>query len=342
MRTLQNSHRSATQIAGPSPLERAKDSLRIPDLWHRLGLPGEPGKSCRSPFREDRTPSFSVSADGLLFNDFASGQKGDAVDFLALALGCDKPTAARRLIEMASTGRALQRRFPQPRRPSPPPSVEMPPLREGTPGELAALSELRGIPIEGLRLAQVAGILRFGAFSGHKAWFVTDTGHRVAQARRMDGENFRAGTKAMTLKGACAAWPITPKNSADKPCFAFCEGGPDLLSAYALMWAEDREADCTAVCMLGANAQIHPAAIPLFAGKRIRVYPHVDEPGKAAARKWAIDLRRAGAVVDAYSFDGLKQATGETVGDLNDFLRLDCDDWESLADRHVMPEGGAK
>ena len=40
--------------------ESAKERLTIPELWRLLNLPGNPGRSCRSPFREDRNPSFSV------------------------------------------------------------------------------------------------------------------------------------------------------------------------------------------------------------------------------------------------------------------------------------------
>lgn len=73
-----------------------KDRLRIPEIWHRLGLPGEPSKSCKSPLRPDKSASFSVSEDGLLWNDFAVGTGGDAVDFLARAAGLKRAEACRR------------------------------------------------------------------------------------------------------------------------------------------------------------------------------------------------------------------------------------------------------
>src|SRR5438128_2256347 len=68
-------------------IAEAKERLRIPDLWQRLDLPGQPKASCKSPFREDRRASFSVSRDGLLFNDFTTGEAGDAIVFLQLATG---------------------------------------------------------------------------------------------------------------------------------------------------------------------------------------------------------------------------------------------------------------
>jgi hypothetical protein len=64
-------------------INEAKAKLTIPVLWQMFTLAGKPAKSCRSPFREDRHPSFSVSDDGRYFHDFATGEKGDAIDFLA-------------------------------------------------------------------------------------------------------------------------------------------------------------------------------------------------------------------------------------------------------------------
>jgi len=64
-------------------LSDAKLQLRIQRLWALLNLPGTPAKSCHCPWREDKRPSFSVFADGMRWHDFATGEGGDAVDFLA-------------------------------------------------------------------------------------------------------------------------------------------------------------------------------------------------------------------------------------------------------------------
>jgi hypothetical protein len=47
-----------------------------------FNLRGNPAKSCRSPFREDRSPSFSISEDGLRWIDFAT--EVDAFEFAGL------------------------------------------------------------------------------------------------------------------------------------------------------------------------------------------------------------------------------------------------------------------
>ncbi len=59
-------------------IAQARERLRIPKLWQHFNLLGQPKTSCGSPFREDRRPSSSVSSDGLMFHDFATGEAGDA------------------------------------------------------------------------------------------------------------------------------------------------------------------------------------------------------------------------------------------------------------------------
>lgn len=82
-------------------LNIAKHQLRIPELWRMLGLPSEPGKSCHSPFRDDHNPSFSVFDDGLRWKDHATGEHGDAIDFLARARGLSNADACREFLKLA-------------------------------------------------------------------------------------------------------------------------------------------------------------------------------------------------------------------------------------------------
>jgi hypothetical protein len=70
-------------ISSDSPLKRAIAALTIPVLWERLGLPGHVTVNCcvRSPLREgDRSPSFSIYANGTRWKDHATGQGGDSFD----------------------------------------------------------------------------------------------------------------------------------------------------------------------------------------------------------------------------------------------------------------------
>lgn len=244
-------------------LAEAKARLTVHDLWPHFRLEGIPSKSCRCPFHEDRSASFSITADGALWNCFAGCGGGDAVDFYQHA----------------------------------------------------------------------SGLLWFGAWKDSPAWIVTD-GERVnAQARRMDGQPWPGiKAKAQTLPGSRAAWPIGARESLALPCVLLCEGGTDLLSAHHWIHAHQREVDVAAVAMLGASNSIHADALPLFAGKRIRIMAHTDEAGHAAAIRWKAQLDSVGARVDAADFAGLLMADGTPAKDLNDLTRIDPKQTHELQD----------
>ncbi len=215
--------------------------------------------------------------------------------------------------------------------PSPAPVVKrpaLPALRPGTAAELAQLAELRGLGRDGLALASTKGLLRFGDYRGHRAWFILDASGRVAQARRLDGVPWADGVKAWTLANSQAAWPVGIGEAADFPVVALCEGGADLLAACHFITAEEREIEVAPVAMLGGCARIHADALPLFAGKRVRIFPHVDPTGANAVNRWAEQLADVAAEVDAFSFAGLRRTDGEQVKDFCDLAAVHPDDFE--------------
>ena len=128
-------------------------------------------KSCRSPFRDDRNPSFSVSDDGQVFNDFATGEKGDVIRFLELAVGITNEEACKEILSLAgldhSTPYSLQSKLVlQPPAKSNKASNEFVShkwlsLEKGSDEDLEKLSALRDIGIEGLQLASQLGLLWF-------------------------------------------------------------------------------------------------------------------------------------------------------------------------------------
>ena len=162
------------------------------------------------------------------------------------------------------------------------------------------------------------------------AWIITDAARVNAQARRMDGQQWEhIGAKAWTLPGSWASWPIGITEAQPFPAIALCEGGPDFLAAHYLAFWEQashpskRDVSCVPVAMLGASQRIHADALPLFAGKRVRIFGHDDEAGRGAVERWAAQLASVGADVDAFSFAGLVQVDGRPVNDLNDSLLMD-------------------
>jgi len=87
----------------PSNMTTPRPALTVFDVWKLLGLEGTAKPFCRSPFRDDRNPSFSIYDGGHRWNDHASGDGGNAADFVAKAGGLSAQDAAKKLIELART-----------------------------------------------------------------------------------------------------------------------------------------------------------------------------------------------------------------------------------------------
>ena len=85
----------------PEMVEEVKKHLTITDIWVLMGLPGRPAKSCKSPFRDDHNPSFSVFDNGQRWKDHATGEGGDVIEFLAKALKMSPREAFKEYIHLA-------------------------------------------------------------------------------------------------------------------------------------------------------------------------------------------------------------------------------------------------
>jgi hypothetical protein len=197
---------------------------------------------------------------------------------------------------------------------------------------LEAIMKVRGISIEGLKLAVERGILCAGYHHDLPCWFVTDEHRIAAQARRIDGQRFFSadGLKAVSLTGTVGGWPIgAAAIRSEHRSVIFCEGGPDLLAAHAFIWAEGREHDAAAVAMLGASSPIANGALELFRGRRVRFVVHADTAGAKGLARWGPQLRGIAASRDSICFKGLHRADGEHVKDLNDALLVDADTFEN-------------
>ena len=209
----------------------------------------------------------------------------------------------------------------------------LPPLRPLNVAEMAIVALLRGWPaVAGLKLLSQRRLLWYGdVFDGDRewpAWIVTDSARRNAQARRLDGLPWPGigGAKAKSLPGSDPSWPIGAAEISGRAAVLFCEGGPDFLASLLVAWWEGGRAlaDSTApVCITGAGNDIHRNALPLFAGKHVRIAVHADDQGRDAGQRWADQLHGAGAAnVDSFDFTGLALSDGKPVKDLADFATL--------------------
>ena len=165
----------------------------------------------------------------------------------------------------------------------------------GTEAEHQQLASIRRVEAEVVALAVKRKLISFGQYYGRPAWFVMSS--RNAQARRLDGEPWDKGQKALTLPGSTASWPVGIEEAPQGAAILFCEGGGDAvaahyfrlldhtrkaLDAYKLTFEkgepdaakvayeeavkESPSATIHVVCMLGASQKIHADALHLFKG----------------------------------------------------------------------------
>lgn len=321
-------------------------------MGQRLGLPRTPGKLCRSPFRPDKSPSFSIFDHDRRWRDHASGESGDAIDFIALACEVDSAEATRKFIAMAG-GRPVAEPGPvrwvrepkapgalacSPRRQLPDlPALKLPPLHHATQSEMAQVAAARHLDVGAVGLAaQSLRTVVFGEVCGHSCWILTDAAGRIAEARRVDGLPFPemgtlGGRKAHTLRGSQKSWPVGVAVLAKQPHYRavlLVEGGPDYLAALHFCITHDVW-DVLPVAMLGRSTGscLDPEALKLLQGRRVRIYPHADPDGGGltSAKLWARQLSTQGCTVDFYSFSGLLRDDGLPIKDLNDCTRIHPD-----------------
>lgn len=221
------------------------------------------------------------------------------------------------------------------------PLPRLPDLRPLTWQELVQIAFVRGwVETTGLHEMTRRGLLWHGMVwdDGHDwpAWIVTDSTRRNAQARRLDGKVWTGidGAKAKTLPGCDPSWPIGAADMGSRPFVLFCEGGPDFLaSLYVAGWEGLDPEKIAPVCMTGAGNSIHADALPLFAGKYIRILIHDDQAGRKAAQRWAAQLYHAGAAhVSGFDFAGITRPDGQRLKDAADFAQL-FDSGEAPAQR---------
>ena len=169
------------------------------------------------------------------------------------------------------------------------------------------------------------------------AYVLGDSFGYAWQYRRVDGQHWQNGLKAYTLKGSIASWPIGMDWAEDFSCIAFCEGGKDGLSAYHFVCAEGKE-DTVAPVWFYGSGRINDDAVPLFAGKHVRFFRHLDDAGHSAVETWHSQLKHTASRLNVFNFRDIFMRNGQEVGDLNDLCHIGPALFENHYDlREVMP-----
>jgi CHC2 zinc finger/Toprim-like len=326
----------------PSPLEAALDKLLIADVWRLLGLDGNPperDKSVRSPFRDDKNPSFSIFDHGKRWKDHGTGEHGNAADFLAKARNLSNGDACRELIRLAGTGvnangnvaiGGHQASAAPPRAERKHVTARLPLTLPWSRDFAQRVADSRGLHITAVEFSFLwLKTLVFVRWCNAECWVLRDRSRRCMEARRIDREKFSASANCNERKAHVFAgysdksWPvgILPLGFEEPWLKQHChkimlvEGGPDYLAASQLI-VESSATDfdnVLLVAILGASNNIAIDALHHFAQRETTIVAHGDDEGRAAGERWAKQIQRAGGRVKIFNLN-------QNKGDLCDIV----------------------
>jgi hypothetical protein len=308
-------------------------------VW-RASLPGEPpktGKTCHSPFRKDTHPSFAIFNDGKTAFDFGTGEFYDTVKFFVEARGLVMGRQALEEFVQLAGGEAGRCEHASPRdrtdserrREAVQQKPDLSKLRMPSKAELHAIACDRGLALAAPEIAKRLGCLKCGQVCGFPSWVLTDPSGRLAEARRFGRLNYPAygqlsERKVHTLAGSTKHWPAgagIDRSLVEKATLiAIVEGSGDYLAAWHFAYQAKRW-DVLPIAILGrALHGLHPEALDLLKGKRIRFFPHADADRGGVDQVLLIreQLRTIGCEVSYFDFSGLYAREGVPIKDLND------------------------
>jgi hypothetical protein len=324
--------------------------LSIPEAWRRLRLPGEPpardGVTFCSPFRYDKHPGCFLDRHLTGYCDFGAGINTGLIGFIALGLDLPHESEVRARLEngwmrqriddwLRKENVAPANVHPFPRMETPePPKVRSTLYLDGlvAPTEKAihSLAKLRGLPVEGVKLAVERGLVVFGSIGQGKDkiyyWGLHDETAGMLSVRRMDGQLWpQIGNvpphKAKTPKGWPGSGFFGIPSLKDKEYVILVEGLPDDLAAHCLLASgQFPSEDYGVVCALSAKSRFTPAQVEALRGRSVLCIPQNDVPSYRAAIGWQAQLEH---VAVPFLFKLLATyAHGAPLKDLNDDQRL--------------------
>lgn len=319
------------------------------DVFSLLGFPIESrtGKF-KSPFREDRTASFSVFNDGSKWKDHATGEHGDIFDLVIMAKGCDKKEALRFLAEQAGFTLVQDqgglpippRRNKASRNPPKLPTVLDPlGMRDHTYNALRDLCRREGVITEllmrrkGIRAETVKRLIEEGSLGSTDPWSsaaesrrmlylmergvkcrpVAETSHRDFWVDGTGSNNLFRGN---TLLDEPEAPVMITEGETD------CIAALDKLTGIKALWAG----------ALGASwAPDFRVARRYFKGRQVFIIGDHDKAGHDFGKRLQHHLRDVAGVKDAKVFNWMAMNAPEGT-DIGDMLAPS----ESLAERIAM------
>ena len=145
---------------------------------------------CLCPFHDEGSPSFNLWPAKGFFKCFGCGKHGDVFTYVMHRENINFAEASKRLAARAGlagfdvAGQRLSLAVARPTAAlqAPHRALTLPTFRTSRKGELEGVAALRGLGVEGVRLAERRGLLRFGQVCGFPCWILTDAAGLNAQA----------------------------------------------------------------------------------------------------------------------------------------------------------------
>lgn len=324
-------------------IDEAKRRVPISLAAEKLGLGKiKPNGVQRSPFREDRHASFSVT-DDTLWQDFSTNEGGDVISFIVAASGCTVAAAITGLLAMAGIERGAPLPAAKPRPPISPRPIRdaLSPLTLSRPliAELAEIQHRRKWPVfSGLEIAHERGLL-FAANVTHRhetvrSYVLTDAARKTGMARKINGEQW-SGPDGSTFKSlSLRSDPENPIGLADvvgndRRVVLLAEGDPDFLAAITFAWLADCVEKVGFIRLDGNRRAMTPSVAEALRGRRARILRQYDQPRKSGespaaefAAAWSAALLQVGVEADAVFAERLRPPGSTGDFDFADVLAL--------------------
>jgi len=271
----------------------------------------------KSPFRDERTPSFHIMPEGYGWVDFGDGTKGGVIDLIMRLENCDRSHALRRIAEIKNGGCFfVQSNVTVTKRPRQPTCV----LKVVSSAPLSDRSLIlyaigRGITEEVLRkycmeiAVKVRGSQNIQSYIG----FPNSTDGYVLRSPKAGRDGKRCTSSAPTY--------ISPDgNQTSSPCSAATavfEGFFDFMSFIEMHRAGSGLTPGCDICVLNSVANLNRALDFILRHQEINLFLDNDKAGREASA--AIIQAAWTASADITVLDHSDEYAG--YGDLNEFLQ---------------------
>lgn len=277
----------------------------------------------RCPFHEEKRGSFVIGGRGpASAHCFGCGWHGDIFAFWQARHGLTFGEAVEQLASLCGLSPRIEgvvwsapKAKPVTRMTQLPAELRekpaLPRMRPLQDPEIEALAKLRGLSVEGVRVAarvfRRVGFCEWPLFQRRRdgrwvspcethgmgcrldqtdchararwpSWVITDDERRVAEFRRLDGELYpvRDGDGIKSWSTAGKPWPLGAAEIGDRPAVLLVEGGPDMLAAYHFLWGFEMLQQVAVVAILGAGSRICEEALPYFRNRKVRIMMDAD------------------------------------------------------------------